>query len=337
MKYLYYKTLVKHGEGLSDRRSCLMLLLAEAKLSNRIAVIPKFKLGSQFNNGKNIETYMVNEYFNIDKLNVKYIFEEKFPEIEKNISQSDILDIKDKSFDFYSEKILVRRNLENDSFWSLKNLNEEVISLAKLYHGVGVKFIIPLVTPTEIIKNMGEQILNQLDKPVIGMHLRRTDRLNKKLDESMKEKTIIDKLNNFRYNSVFYCSNDQDYKINNSKFYSNSNFNNILKSVKDNYLLFCIEMYVVDNCDISVRTFNDSSPFYFIENKTNKNYSICDYSMHGSNNRFKNIPKKLNRCDYEDYKKNNRKTFTKPRSIILRAIKLVERKLKPLINTNGVF
>ncbi|WP_100610170.1 O-fucosyltransferase family protein [Confluentibacter lentus] len=328
MKYLYYKTLVKHGEGLSDRRSCLMLLLAEAKLSNRIAVIPKFKLGSQFNNGKNIETYMVNEYFNIDKLNVNYIFEENFYEIEKNISQNDILNIKDKGFAYDCDKILVIRNLENDSFWSLKNLNVNVISLAKLYHGVGVKFIIPLVAPTEKIKNIGDEILNQLEKPVIGLHLRRTDRLNKKLDESMGEKTIINKLNNFKYNSVFYCSNDQNYKINNNKFYSNNDFKDTLQFVKDNYLLFCIEMYVVDNCDISVRTFNDSSPFYFIDNKTNKNYSICDYSMHGSNNRFKNIPKKLNKCDYEDYNKENRKTFTKRRSIILRVIKLFERKIK---------
>ncbi|GAA4894764.1 hypothetical protein GCM10023311_19310 [Flaviramulus aquimarinus] len=311
MKYLHYKTLTKTGQGLMDKRACLMFLLAEAKLSKRVAVIPKFILGSQHNSGKNIETYMINIYFNIEKLGAEYILEENFLEIEKTIDGNDILNIKDEVFDFGSDKLLVRRNLLCDDFWSLKKLYD-VISLAKLYHGVGVKYIIPLITVTDMIKSIGDEILNQLEKPTIGLHLRRGDRLNNRLRKSMNEKTIINKFDNFNYNSVFYCSNDQYYKINDTRYFSNKNFKDILETIKDNFLLFCIEMYVVDNCDISVRTFNDSSPFYYIEDKTNKNYSISDYSMHGSDSRFKNIPKKLVKCDYDDYDKDTRKCFIKP-------------------------
>ena len=102
----------------------------------------------------------------------------------------------------------------------------------------------------------------------------------------MDETIIVNKLKDFNYNSVFYCSNDQNYRIENSRFFSNANFKDLLKDIKDNYLLFAIEMYVVDHCDISVRTFNDSSPFYDTENKQNKNYSIGNYSMYGSNTSF---------------------------------------------------
>ncbi|WP_178987334.1 hypothetical protein [Winogradskyella schleiferi] len=329
MKYLYYKSSKKFGEGLLDRRSCLMILLAEAKLSNRIAIIPKFQLGSQHNNGKPIESYLIEDYINIDKLNVHYILEENFLDIEKRLDSNAILNIEDKKFNYNTNETLVIRNLQNDNFWNLKK-TYQAFSLAKLYHGVGVKFVIPLVTAPSQIKQLGDNILNRLEKPVIGLHLRRGDRLNKKLNASMDETIIVNKLKDFNYNSVFYCSNDQNYRIENSRFFSSTYFSDLLKDIKDNYLLFAIEMYVVDHCDISVRTFNDSSPFYYLENKQNKNYSICTYSMHGSNNSFMKIPKQLVKCNYEDYDKNKRKSFVKSRPIVPRFLMAIKRKLKLL-------
>ncbi len=311
MKYLQYKASTKHGEGLLDRRMCLMILLAEAKLSHRIAVLPKFLLGSQHNNGKKIESYLIDTYFDIDKLQVEYILDEEFAERKKKIDTAHILNIKNKKIDQNSDKTLIVRNLPSDNFWKLKKLGAEVINLAKNYQGVGQKYVIPLVTTPEYIKAIGDQILNQLERPVIGLHLRRGDRLNKRLNDSMNEKTIINKLEGFNYNSVFYCSNDQNYRINNDNYFSISKFKHLVESIGDNYLLFCVEMYIVDNCDISVRTFNDSSPFYFIEDQSNKNYSICNYSMHGSNNQAKNIPDELIKCDYVSYASNDRKGFAK--------------------------
>jgi len=104
-------------------------------------------------------------------------------------------------------------------------------------------------------------------------------------------------------------------------------FKKQLGHIKNNYLLFAVVMYIIDQCNISVRTFNDSSPFYYSENQFNKNYSICNYSMHGANSIFKNIPNSLVECTYEDRSKNIRKSFTKSRPIIPRLIMAIRRKL----------
>ena len=325
-RYLYYKPKVKYGEGLMDRRSCLMIQLAEAKLSNRVAVISKFKLGAHHNNGKAFESYLIGDYFNIDRLNVEYIFEEDFHKIEASIKHDNVIQIKDEALDYSLTQQLVIRELKDDNYWNLKLY--DAFALAKLYHGVGVKFVIPEVTPTKKIKDIGNVILSRLEKPTIGLHLRRGDRLNKKLNESMDENTILKKLNDFSFNSAYYGTNDRNYKISDSRFFSSKDFEDVLGGIKDNYLLFAIEMYVVDNCDISVRTFNDSSPFFYIEDTSNKNYAMCNYSMHGSNNSYKNIPNQLVNCTYEDKTKNNRKAFVKSRPFIPRLIMAVRRKFK---------
>ncbi|WP_296382145.1 hypothetical protein [Winogradskyella sp.] len=327
MRYLYYKASKKFGEGLLDRRSCLMILLAEAKLSNRTAVVPRFRLGSQHNNGELLESYLIDEYISLENIDVEHILEEKFLDIEKNIDSNEILNIENSPFDYDTPQTLVIRNLQDDNFWNLKN-TYDVFSKAKLYHGVGVKFVVPLVAAPKHIKDIGDQILNSLEKPIIGVHLRRGDRLNKKLNDSMSEETMLRKLSRFEYNSVFYCTNDRNYSINNSKFHSSNKFKALLGDIKDNYLLFAIEMYIVDNCDISVRTFNDSSPFFNIGNKENKNYAICNYSMHGSNNSFTKIPEELVICNYEDYNKDKRRSFVKGRPFIPRLINALRRKLK---------
>lgn len=325
-KYLYYKAQKRFGEGLMDRRSCLMILLAEAKLSNRIAVIPKFKLGSHHNHGKSIESHLIGEYFNVDRLHVNYIFEEEFSNVEKDIPSTSTLKVEDKAFDYNNNYELVIRNLKDDNFWNLKLY--DVFALAKNYHGVGVKFVIPEVSPTKQIEDLGNTILSRLEKPTIGLHLRRGDRLNKKLNKSMEDGILLQKLNAFDFNSIYLATNDRGYKINDRKCFSSDDFQDILGNIKDNYLLFAIEMYVIDNCDISIRTFNDSSPFYYIEDTSEKNYALCNYSMHGSNNSFKNIPQKLVQCPYVDKTKNNRKTFVKARPLFPRLLMAFRRKLK---------
>ena len=325
-KYLYYKSAKKYGEGLLDRRSCLMILLAEAKFSNRIAVVPKFKLGSHHNHGKAIESYLIGDYFSIDRLHVDHVLEEDFLETEKSIPETSKLHIADKNFDYKTSHQLVVRHLKDDNFWNLKLYN--VFALAKNYHGVGVKYVIPEVMPTKQIETIGDAILSKLEKPTIGLHLRRGDRLNKKLNESMNETTLLKKLSGFNYKTAYFGTNDRNYNIFDNRFFSSDDFQDILGEIKDNYLLFAVEMYVVDNCDVSVRTFSDSSPFYYIKDTSNKNYALCNYSMHGSNNSFKKIPTQLVKCNYEDKTKNNRKAFVKSRPFFPRLIMAIRRKLK---------
>ena len=90
---------------------------------------------------------------------------------------------------------------------------------------------------------------------------------------------------------MYYCSNS-NFKINNEKnlYFEKSNFQQELSKIKNNYILFCIEMYIVDNCDISIRTFKDSS-IYFNKQKIGINYSLTRHSMHfclKSTDNFKN-------------------------------------------------
>ena len=326
VKYLYYNAKARWGEGLSDRRACLMILLAEAKLSNRTAVIPKFALGSKHNNGKKKDSYIVDEYCNIDSLKVDYIFKENFDDIANKIDEKDILEINDTPLDYNRNEVLVVRNLVDDNFWNLNKLGD-VVSLAKLYHGNGAKFVIPMVAAPKRVIEIANKVIAQLPKPTIGLHLRRTDRLNKKLDLSMNEKVIISKMNDFDFNSVFYCTNDKHYSINHTKFYSSKNFDFLEELKADNFLFFCVEMYIVDNCDISIRTFKDSSPFFQIEDKTNKNYSICDYGMHMSFSQNKKIPDSFVKCTYETINDRDGESFfdkkvgliTKFNSFLLRA------------------
>ena len=325
--YLQYISAKKYAEGLLDRRSCLMILLAEAKLSRRVAVIPKFRLGAHHNHGQVIESYLIDDYLNIDRLGVEYIFEEAFESIKIKLQPEAIFETNHKKYDFKKiNNTLVIRNLKDDNLWGLKLY--DVFFLAKLYHGVGVKYVIPEVEPTAKIKEIGDQILASLERPILGLHLRRGDRLNRKLNESMNEDRILQKLNALNFRSAYIATNDPNYRINDDRFFSSSNYPELLGQIRDNYLLFAIEMYIVDHSDISVRTFNDSSPFFHIEDQSPKNYALCNYSMHGSNNSFKNIPKDLVVCHYEDKSKNNRKAFVKSRPIIPRIIMALKRKLK---------
>ena len=335
VKYLFYNARARWEEGLSDRRSCLMILLAEAKLSNRVAIIPKFSLGAKHNNGKKRESYIVDEYCIVDKIGVEYLYLTDFTEIRESIDEEDVLNITEDTFDYNSQIPLVVRNLKDDNFWNLHKL-QDVIQLAKLYQGNGAKFIIPLAEPTNRIKEIGDIVLDKLKRPIVGLHLRRTDRLNKPLAKSMNENIIKGKIEDFTFNSVYYCSNDPSYRLNGDAYFTFDNFEILRDITEDNFLLFCVEMYIVDNCDISIRTFKDSSPFFYGNSADEKNYAICDYGMHMSFSQSKKIPNKFVRCFYDNSKTNEFSTFfdkkvdkkTYLKSLVLRFFASVKYRIK---------
>ncbi|MGV6830964.1 MAG: hypothetical protein ACWA5P_05330 [bacterium] len=332
MNYLYYDTKTKAAEGLLDRRACLLILLAEAKLSNRVAVIPKFNLRSGHNNGKALCSYLIDDYVSLENIEAAYILDEDFEQVKTEISEDSILHINDERFDFDLKNPLIIRHLKSDNFWNLNKLYE-VNSLARLYQGFGTKFVIPKAAAPKRIKEIADRILSRLERPVIGLHLRRGDRLNKKLNASMQPDVLLPKLNDFKYQSVYYCSNDKSYKINDPGFFSHKDFQDELGAITDNYLLFSIEMYIVDNADISVRTFKDSSPVYFKDNTENTNYSICNYSMHGSHNSYKSVPKKLCKIPYDLDRSISKKPFTPRLAQLPRILNGVARRLKKLVAT----
>eukprot|EP00913_Durusdinium_trenchii_P036041 g33723.t1 len=53
------------GQGLSDRRACLAIILAEAFLLNRIAVLPRFTLSAQHNGGRQLLSNLL-EYVSLE-------------------------------------------------------------------------------------------------------------------------------------------------------------------------------------------------------------------------------------------------------------------------------
>ncbi len=65
-----------------------------------------------------------------------------------------------------------------------------------------MKFLIPLVAALQHIIDTGDRILSSLEKPVKGLHLRQGDRLNKKLNHSMFQETMVRESSRFNYNSV---------------------------------------------------------------------------------------------------------------------------------------
>ena len=283
MKYLYYKAKVKGIAGISDRRACIAVLLAEAKLTNRVPILPKMMLCKNHQTliKKDMICYIHDTYFKIP--NINYIITDDDFNFN-NINSNDIYNVYGQD-NFKSNKKLVIRNTNSDNFWNLNKLTE-VLELAGIFHGSGMKLSIPIFIVPDNIKKIGDLILNKLKKPTIGIHLRMGDRLNPNLKLQLTPSNIKNVIKKLNYNSVYYCSNS-NFKINTCKkegnklFFNKSDFSKELINIEDNYVLFCIEMYIVDNCDISIRTFKDSS-IYFNKQNCGINYTLTNYSMHKS-------------------------------------------------------
>ena len=184
MKYLYYKTKKKMKAGISDRRACIAVLLAEAKLTNRIAILPKMILSKYHETlgNKDIIDYIHDKYFKIT--NIEYTTDTEFK--INDINPEDVLNINERERFDESNKMLVIRNCINDNYWRLGNLHN-VIKLAGIYHGTGMNLSNPIFYVPDNIKKIGDSILSRLKKPTIGIHLRMRDRMN----ESLKKKNYF--------------------------------------------------------------------------------------------------------------------------------------------------
>ena len=300
MKYIYYKAKKKDKAGLSDRRSSLSYILAESKINNRIAVIPKFILDSkhQKNIGKlenDIYSYILETYSEIDKNEFPYIFEEDFiKNIFHTVNNNDI-EYVDSFKPFTSDKSIIIRNTPGDTYnrrafcpYNLHNVADLANKIQGQTFELGI-LKIPLYKPTHYISNIGNVILSNLTKPILGIHIRRTDRLSmfKELEEHQNPSFIEKKISKLNYKSIYYCSDDPKYELNFLNAYNKNAFAELIKNIDDNYLLCCIEMYIICNCDIAIRTFYNSDIFYNIEKK-NINYSLSGTSMHGKPQKYSN-------------------------------------------------
>ena len=228
-----------------------------------------------------ISTYMIGDYY---KIPYRFVYEEDVDD-----------DVLIKSF-------------EHDSFWNYDDLSDELIELTSKIHGIGgigMKNCIPIWEPSDFIKNIGDKILNSLERPLIGIHLRKpafklndpnswsnglktstgfecegidswdknTDGIEKILDD-MKIESLVSKLKNFDWKNMFIgCITDVINRNDKVKMMSDYNY-----VFENNYYKFLVEQYVIDNSDISIRTWKDST-IHFKKESVGENYYLFDIHM----------------------------------------------------------
>lgn len=284
IKYLKYEIKKQAIEGISHKRACLSYLLADSIIENKIPVIHKSQLESHHGmrtDQEFISTYMIGDYY---KIPYRFVYEEDVDD-----------DVLIKSF-------------EHDSFWDYDDLSDELIELTSKIHGIGgigMKNCIPIWEPSDFIKNIGDKILNSLERPLIGIHLRKpafklndpnswsnglktstgfecegidswdknTDGIEKILDD-MKIESLVSKLKNFDWKNMFIgCITDVINRNDKVKMMSDYNY-----VFENNYYRFLVEQYVIDNSDISIRTWKDST-IHFKKESVGENYYLFDIHM----------------------------------------------------------
>ena len=273
MKYLKYEIKKQAIEGINHKRACLSYLLADSIIENKIPVIHKSQLDSHYamkTDQEFISTYMIGDYY---KIPYRFVYEEDVDD-----------DVLIKSF-------------EHDSFWNYDDLSDELIELKSKINCVGERNRIPIWEPSDFIKNIGDEILNSLERPLVGIHLRKpvfklndpnswstcegidswdknTDGIEKILDD-MKIESLVSKLKNFDWKNMFIgCITDVINRNDKVKMMSDYNY-----VFENNYYKFLVEQYVIDNSDISIRTWKDST-IHFKKESVGENYYLFDNSMH---------------------------------------------------------
>ena len=273
MKYLKYEIKKQAIEGINHKRACLSYLLADSIIENKIPVIHKSQLESHYGmrtDQEFISSYIIGDYY---KIPYRFVYEEDVDD-----------DVLIKSF-------------EHDSFWDYDDLSDELIELTSKINCVGMRNRIPMWEPSDFIKNIGDKILNSLERPLVGIHLRKpvfklndpnswstcegidswdknTDGIEKILDD-MKIESLVSKLKNFDWKNMFIgCITDVINRNDKVKMMSDYNY-----VFENNYYKFLVEQYVIDNSDISIRTWKDST-IHFKKESVGENYYLFDNSMH---------------------------------------------------------
>ena len=272
MKYLKYEIKKQAIEGINHKRACLSYLLADSIIENKIPVIHKSQLESHYGmrtDQEFISSYIIGDYY---KIPYRFVYEEDVDD-----------DVLIKSF-------------EHDSFWDYDDLSDELIELTSKINCVGMRNRIPIWEPSDFIKNIGDKILNSLERPLVGIHLRKpvfklndpnswstcegidswdknTDGIENILDD-MKIESLVSKLKNFDWKNMFIgCITDVINRNDKVKMMSDYNY-----VFENNYYKFLVEQYVIDNSDISIRTWKDST-IHFKKESVGENYYLFDIHM----------------------------------------------------------
>lgn len=256
MKFLYYEVIEGDGCGINDRKCVISILLEEARAHNRIAVIPRFKLSKHHNNAKHVHSQILDEYVIFDDPKYKYTL--KIPDVTwKTIWNGGIP----------NEEVYVKRKFKqlwNCKIWNIYENNSYIIRNS-------------LFKPTEYTIQIGNEILNSLREngnKILGVHLRKGDRMSPEEKNRLSPEYIASLTQKFGC-TTYVATNEHNFE---NKFFKTYKDFPVLSSLTyDNYLLFSVEMYIVEQCDIHIKTFKDSEHFY---GSNSEMYYLLPRSMH---------------------------------------------------------
>lgn len=275
------------GQGLSDRRACLAIVLAEAFLLGRVAVLPRFTLDAiRHNHGVQLPDRDLQDYISLEHIPIATIARDNFKfRTEDAVVAKGILD--PCYWRTCSARVLVRPCVVG--FWR-NEVHDTVFHLAGELHGQGMKPTPGLFAPAPSVVRDAVKAKSCLGT-YIGVHVRRGDKLDMMqcLDQGTCAEAVAAKVAavappNIR--NVYVARNDVAVDFAGSlaskgfhcfvaeDVFQKSEFR------EDNHLLFAMEMWLVDHADVSIRTFNDSTPWYYSPDCLRKAHHLVDRSMH---------------------------------------------------------
>ncbi|CAE8647963.1 unnamed protein product [Polarella glacialis] len=329
------------AQGLSDRRACLAVVLAEAFLLGRVAVLPLFTLDAgRHNNGLELEDTDLTEYVSLEHMPVETI-----PALV-DLPEGDLLEtegpLDPQEWLHCPVRVLLRRCADK-GFWR-SEVHPSVLHLAGELHGTGMKPTPGLFGPSERVARAAAQAAASIGAAFVGVHVRRGDKLEMMagLADATSAEAVARRVAGLApvgVGHVYVASNDHsvDYasalsargfcchgpelfrslmhdmdvvcgSSNQCTLSNNSHLNselgsnsccsktvgndcNSLKRITrnagshrkhgaiNNHLLFAMEMKLVDDAAVSIRTFNDATPWFWSQ-EAKPAYHLLDRSMH---------------------------------------------------------
>jgi hypothetical protein len=261
-KYLKYEFNEGVGAGLNDRKAVISTLLIEARATNRIAYIPHMKLSQIHNHDSLRSSCILNEYLIFDDPKYMYTLEP---------TPHDAVDI---SEDIPSEPTYVQRTFPN-GLWFGKVWNT--------YEHEGFQLRNTSFKPIAEVKRIGDEVLRQLQGKTIGVHLRKGDRMSPTEVQRFTPAYVVRTLQNNDIHGTTYVATNEPH-FTHSYFKTYRDFPELYEKRHDNYMLFAIEMYIVERCDVHIKTFQDSEHLYHSHADI---YYLIPRSMHIHDNKVR--------------------------------------------------
>ncbi|CAK9039016.1 unnamed protein product [Durusdinium trenchii] len=290
------------GQGLSDRRACLAIILAEAFLLNRIAVLPRFTLSAQHNGGRQLLSNLL-EYVSLEHFPMQFLEEYKWGQDTVLLDHEDFLEVggilDPDGWRRCSAPVLLR-TAARQGFWK-SPVHPSVWRLAAELHGTGMAPTRGLFAPAPRVARAASaaraalQGVGSTKEGYVGVHCRRGDKL--KMMPGLEDVTSPAGLLKFlqavaSHTRRVYLATDEVHVKDYAEVLAAGGFECYTrdflydfaseKELQDNYFLFAIEMKIIDDATITVRSFNDATPFWFSADARSAKpcYHLLDRSMH---------------------------------------------------------